>query len=279
MPRHTNGDEDMPQNSALQEELVAGMYALADEAEGLRFAPPVHTVYNPLVYAREPAERYIRRYAQKCRALLVGMNPGPFGMAQTGVPFGEVSYVRDWLGIEGRVERPPTEHPKRPIQGFSCQRSEVSGRRLWGFFKERFGTPDAFFKVLYVANYCPLVFMDANGRNLTPDKLPARERAPLYAACDRYLQKTAALLEPEFVIGIGAFAAERAKAALAGSAARREGAPLRSATLAGSAPLRFATVPHPSPANPQANRGWDRLAEHALGELGLLPNCAENYKS
>jgi single-strand selective monofunctional uracil DNA glycosylase len=246
-------------NQHIKEQLIQGMRLLADEAGKLAFSPPVHTVYNPLVYAREPAERYITLYAQKCRALLVGMNPGPFGMAQTGVPFGEIAHVRGWLGLEERVERPPLEHPKRPVQGFACTRSEVSGRRLWGFFKERFKTPGAFFRVFYAANYCPLVFMDAGGRNLTPDKLPAGERAALYAACDAYLQKTAELLEPEIIIGVGTFAAKRAEAALVSR---------------GAAPVRIATLPHPSPANPQANRGWDALAAKVLEELGLLPENA-----
>jgi single-strand selective monofunctional uracil DNA glycosylase len=241
---------------SIPEKLIGGLRALSDEVAGLHFAPPVYAVYNPLVYAREPAENYIRRYAQECRALLVGMNPGPFGMAQTGIPFGEITHVREWLGIGGKVERPPLEHPKRPIQGFSCPRSEVSGRRLWGFFKEHFGTPEAFFKRFYVTNYCPLVFMEESGRNLTPDKLSAHERALLYAACDRYLQETAALLKPEFIIGVGVFAAKRVQEALS--------------SIPQGSPLRFAVIPHPSPANPQANRGWDALAKQGLEELGLM---------
>ncbi|MDR2734499.1 MAG: single-stranded DNA-binding protein [Spirochaetota bacterium] len=249
-----------PPASIIPEKLIAAMRALAEETARLRFAPPVHTVYNPLIYAREPAERYTRRYARKCRALLVGMNPGPFGMAQTGIPFGEVGLAREWLDIDGRVERPSPEHPKRPIQGFSCPKSEVSGRRLWGFFRERFATPDDFFNIFFVTNYCPLVFMEESGRNLTPDKLSAGERAPLYAACDTYLQTTAALLEPEFVIGVGAFAAKRAQAALGDDGSRKA-----------TAALRFSVIPHPSPASPQANRGWSALALRALAELGLLP--------
>ena len=34
------------------------------------------------------------------RVVFLGMNPGPFGMAQVGVPFGEVAAVRDWLRID-----------------------------------------------------------------------------------------------------------------------------------------------------------------------------------
>jgi len=105
------------------------------------------------------------------------MNPGPFGMAQIGVPFGEIASARDWLGLEGPVGQPRTVNPKRPVEGFACARSEVSGQRLWGLFRARFGAPEAFFAEHFVANYCPLVFFEG-GRNLTPDKLPMAEHAP-----------------------------------------------------------------------------------------------------
>jgi len=218
----------------------------------LRFGPPVTHVYDPSHYARVPHELYLERHARTgIEALLVGMNPGPFGMAQTGVPFGEVSLVRDWLGIQGPVGRPESQHPARPVSGFDCPRSEVSGARLWGWARERFGAPEEFFARFFVWNYCPLAFMEASGKNRTPDKLPAAEREPLFAACDRALEEMAALLRPRHVIGIGAFAAARARAAL------------------GEERYRLGTLPHPSPASPAANRGWAPLAERALGALGI----------
>lgn len=127
------------------------------------------------------------------------MNPGPFGMAQTGVPFGEVELVRDWLGIDTKIGKPPREHPKRPIEGFACQRREISGQRLWGFARARFERPERFFARFFVWNYCPLLFLEASGRNLTPDKLRAAERAPLEAACDGALRRAIAILRPRIV--------------------------------------------------------------------------------
>ena len=41
--------------------------------------------------------------------------PGPFGMAQTGIPFGEIEHVRDWIGVSCAVDKPKNEHPKRLI--------------------------------------------------------------------------------------------------------------------------------------------------------------------
>lgn len=185
--------------------LVALSRRLADAAGALAFAPPVAFVYNPLVYAREPLERYLERWGGGTKELLfVGMNPGPFGMMQTGVPFGEVGLVRDWLGIAGTVSRPPAEHPKRPVLGFACRRSEVSGARLWGWARARFATPERFFARAFVWNWCPLGFLDEGGRNLTPEKLPRAERAAVEAVCDAALAEVVAALEVRWVIAVGA---------------------------------------------------------------------------
>ncbi|MBN2311312.1 MAG: single-stranded DNA-binding protein [Candidatus Hydrogenedentes bacterium] len=225
---------------------------LLGDIEGLRFAPPVTHVYNPLVYARKPYDAYWRRFGRAPKeVVLLGMNPGPFGMAQVGVPFGDVAMVRDWLGIEGPVASPPFEHPKRPVQGFACPRREVSGTRFWGWARSAFGEPDAFFSRFFVANYCPLCFMEHSGRNRTPDKLPARERLPLFAACDRALRSTVQLLRPRYVFGIGAFAEARAREALAGLE------------------LSVGRILHPSPASPAANRGWAQAAADTLREYGI----------
>lgn len=203
----------------------------------LSFGPPVTHVYNPLEYALEPCLDYYRKYGQGTkRLLMMGMNPGPWGMAQTGVPFGEVGMVRDWLGIRGKIGKPAHEHPARPVLGFDCPRSEVSGRRLWGFLKERYPNPEDFFRQAIVVNYCPLMFMEESGRNRTPDKLPAAEREPMLAACDEALQALAAHYQPRLVIGVGRWAESRAQAALPGQ--------------------KVACIAHPSPANPGANRGW-----------------------
>jgi single-strand selective monofunctional uracil DNA glycosylase len=220
--------------------------------EALSFSAPVTHVYDPLVYAREPYERYLRRYGRGHKdVVLLGMNPGPFGMAQTGVPFGEVGLVRDWLGIRGTVGRPLREHPKRPVLGFACTRSEVSGRRLWGLVRKRFETPERFFASFFVANYCPLVFLEKTGRNRTPDRLPAHQRAALFEVCDRALRRSVRCMRPRLVIGIGRFAEERAVRALA------------------DLDVQVGRIPHPSPASPAANRGWETAALHAFRKLGI----------
>jgi single-strand selective monofunctional uracil DNA glycosylase len=148
----------------------------------LRFAAPVTHVYNPINYAWAAHELYLRRYANgRKRVLFLGMNPGPFGMVQTGVPFGQIAAVRDWLGIEAKIGKPPNEHPKRHVTGFACRRSEISGERLWGLFAKRFGSAENFFDEHLVINYCPLAFLESSGRNRTPDKLPPHESGKLFA--------------------------------------------------------------------------------------------------
>ena len=233
------------------EGLIKAARDLSKKVEQLCFAPPVSHIYNPLSYAWAPHEIYLRRFgATRKKVVFIGMNPGPFGMVQCGVPFGEIAAARDWMGIEAAVDKPVPENPKRPIEGFACTRSEVSGRRLWSLFQQRFGTAEAFFAEHFVANYCPLAFFE-NGRNLTPDKLPSAERTPLYMACDEHLRTLVALLAPQWVIGIGGFAEVRAAEALGGMN------------------VRIGRVLHPSPASPAANRGWSEAATKQLSALGL----------
>ncbi len=240
-------DIDSPSSARL----IEAARLLSADVDRLSFSSPVSHVYNPLDYAWAPHEAYLRRYgASRKRVVFLGMNPGPFGMVQCGVPFGEIEAVRDWMGIEAPVDRPVPENPKRLIEGFACVRSEVSGKRLWGLCRERFGTAEAFFAEHFVANYCPLAFFD-HGRNLTPDKLAANESAPLYAACDHHLRLLVEALQPEWLIGIGAFAESRAANALDGMA------------------VSIGRVLHPSPASPAANRGWAEAATRQLTTLGV----------
>jgi single-strand selective monofunctional uracil DNA glycosylase len=238
-------------SSELSEQAILSAERLADAVDALDFSPPTTHVYNPLRYAATGQHAYLRLAANsKKKIFFMGMNPGPFGMAQTGVPFGEIAHVRDWMGIDATVLSPEVVHPKRPIEGFACLRSEVSGRRLWGLFADKFPDATDFFADHFVANYCPLVFMEASGRNRTPDKLPAAEMEPLYAVCDQHLRELVDLLQPEWVIGVGAFAESRAEKALQGYE------------------LQIGRILHPSPASPAANRGWAEQAEKQLQAMG-----------
>ncbi len=235
-------------------QLIASTLRLAEVLRPFDFSSPVACVYHTLDYTWEAHHEYLARFGRgKKRVVFLGMNPGPFGMAQTGVPFGEVAAVRDWMGIEKPIGKPQHEHPKRPIEGFACQRSEVSGRRLWGLFSQRFGTADAFFKDHFVLNYCPLVWMSATGANLTPDKISAAEMAPVEAACIAHLQEVIALLKPAFLIGVGGFAEER----------------MRRAAGAIQCHAQIGKILHPSPASPAANRGWAEAARKQLVEQGI----------
>lgn len=245
MPRSTN---------SVTQRLIAAAQELARQADALPFGPPVTHVYNPLVYAWEAHRQYIEKARPRStKVLFLGMNPGPWGMAQTGVPFGQVEAVRDWLGIRAPVGKPANEHPKRPVQGLACPRSEVSGQRLWGLFRERFGTPQRFFREHFVVNYCPLVFMEATARNRTPDKLPPAERRPLDEVCDAHLRVVIESLRPEHLVGIGAYAEACLRRVLASSGQSGQ----------------VTRILHPSPASPLANRGWAAAATEQLLQAGV----------
>ncbi len=225
---------------------------LVDELAELTFRAPVEYVYNPLEYARESFDAFVEMCdLSNVEAVLLGMNPGPWGMAQTGVPFGEVGAVRDWLKIDAVIGTPDEEHPKRPVLGLECHRSEVSGARLWGWAKDTFKSPRRFLKRFYICNYCPLIFLEVTGRNRTPDKLPSNERTPLLDICDRALFDTIESISPRMVVGVGAFAQKRAEKVLK------------------DIDIPVGGILHPSPASPIANRGWAKQANEQFAELGI----------
>ncbi len=229
---------------------------LRDDTEKLRFSDPVQFTYNPLTYAWVPHEQYVRAYGTgEKKHFFLGMNPGPFGMAQTGVPFGEVNAVVNWLRIYGVVGAPPQTHPKRPVDGFACPRSEVSGRRLWGLFAEHFSTAEAFFKDNYVANYCPLIWMSSGGSNITPDKLPAEQRAAVDNVCMKHLVTLLSILKPHTLVGVGAYATQKLKDAAAQLPHMK---------------FTVGTLLHPSPASPVANKYWPERPTQQLKDLGII---------
>lgn len=231
--------------------LIARTRAFCKQVAALHFAAPIEHVYNPLDYARAVHEAYLTRYGHgPKRVVFLGMNPGPFGMVQTGVPFGEVGTVKGWLGLQGPIRLPEPVYAPRPIQGLACARSEISGLRLWSYFRDRFGSAESFFRDHFVANYCPLAFF-IGSRNVTPDKLAPIERQPLFAICDAYLRDLVDCLQADWVIGVGDFAFKRAQGALA------------------DRPIRIGRILHPSPASPIANRGWAQAAHQQLATLGL----------
>ena len=220
---------------------------------------PVAHVYRPLEYASAVHQQFITRFGGGPKSyLLVGMNPGPWGMAQTGIPFGAVSSVRDWLRLDPvPIPRPSDEIEKRPVLGFECRRQEVSGDRLWSWAEDLYATPERFFADFWITNYCPLLFLDEEGRNLTPDKLRPADRDALFPACDRALAKIADTLSVARVIGVGVWAEKRARLATA------------------HLPVIVGRVLHPSPASPAANRGWAAAATRQLRESGVrLPRGA-----
>jgi single-strand selective monofunctional uracil DNA glycosylase len=240
-----------PSNTSQQ--LIAAARELSEQVGRLDFVAPVAHVYHPLTYAWPAHEEFLRRFGDgRKRVVFLGMNPGPFGMVQTGIPFGEIAAVRGWLKISAPIEKPAAEHPKRSILGYDCPRSEVSGRRLWKLFSDRFGSAEKFFAEHFVVNYCPLAFLSASGSNVTPDKLSKTVRSRLEKICDEHLRRVVEILEPEWLIGIGAFAMKRGELVAAGTK------------------IRVGQILHPSPASPKANRhDWGGTATQELAALGV----------
>ncbi|MBX3420725.1 MAG: single-stranded DNA-binding protein [Pirellulaceae bacterium] len=242
-------------SNRIGEQVLLAAGELSQACQALDFSGCAAWVYNPLQYAWQAHQQYILKYARRsCQVVFLGMNPGPWGMAQTGVPFGEVAAVTHWLKIDAPISAPDSQHPKRPVLGLKCPRSEVSGKRFWGLFSQRFDCADEFFQQHFVANYCPLAFMEQSARNLTPDKLPATSQVALQAVCDRHLARLLDVLQPQWLIGVGAWAESCGRRVIAEY---------------GLSKIQVGRILHPSPASPLSSRDWPGTATKQLQALGV----------
>ena len=245
--------------SLTSQELLGLIDAQAHALTQLKLTTPsLGWVTHPLRYARAGHVAYMERFGGDTarRVLFVGMNPGPWGMAQTGVPFGDVVMVRDWMGLQAVIEQPEAPCPRRPVQGFALTRREGSGKRLWGWAASRFGQASSFFAQAFVWCYCPMLFLASErARNITPDQLLKQDQAAIFGPCDVMLDALLEHLQPQVVVGIGRFAHGRAAQVIRARPAQRQ--------------PQLGLILHPSPANPQANQGWEQTIEAQLVAMGL----------
>ncbi|KAA0194921.1 hypothetical protein HAZT_HAZT005351 [Hyalella azteca] len=227
----------------------------------LSYGDKVQYTYDPIQYASVPHCNYLHMFCSPKPAslMLLGMNPGPWGMAQTGVPFGHVGVVRDWLGVTGEVRKPCNEHPNRTVLGFSCHRSEVSGGRLWSLLKLLCcNNPSVLAKSIFLHNYCPLLYLTSTGTNVTPADLKAAYRRPLESLCDASLHDVVSLLGVTDILAVGNYACNGARRAVA------------------QLPVKVHKLMHPSPRNPLANIDWESAALQQLRQAGLLDRFPYN---
>ncbi|XP_006564278.1 single-strand selective monofunctional uracil DNA glycosylase [Apis mellifera] len=238
----------------ISEQILSVERDLVIELGKIVFHSPIEYVYSPLEYAFNIHTMYVQKYCNTIKKILfLGMNPGPWGMSQTGVPFGEISMVRDWLKICGPVGKPVKEQPNRKVTGFQCNRSEISGKRLWSLFQKLCGSPEKFFQQAYIHNYCPIALMKKNGCNITPAEIKGSEIQTLHSSCDKALLDIIKIIKAEIVIGIGGYAEKRAQFVIQSS----------------KLPIKVLCLPHPSP-RAVNNKNWSEKATKKLSEFGLL---------
>ena len=225
------------------EQLIRAAASLCDDVGpiGRRLVSEgsVDVCYNPLNYAWDAHEAYLRKMGGcGARTVILGMNPGPHGMGQMGIPFAATSVVRDLLGITGiPVDQPEVVDSRRPVVGLEYPREEVSGTRLWGLLAEYYGDVGAIASSVFLVNHCPLMlFSGPRATNITPDKVAGPTAQVLLERCDQHLREVVSALNADRVIGVGKFAESRARSALV------------------DAVVEVVGCWHPSPASPLANR-------------------------
>jgi len=214
----------------------------------------VNYAYNPLDYAWKPHEFYLEKYGSLgAKTIIMGMNPG-HGMGNTGIPFGCPEKVKTYLNITNlKVKQPVKTHHKREITGLECKKPEISGKRIWGLIEEIYGSPTNAFKEIFVLNHFPLWMFNESGQNITPDKLRKSTTKEIFTVCNKYLTDIADILNSETIIGVGKYAHKMAKLAISDNR-------IKSITVK--------EIPHPSPANPLANKDngkiWKNLSKEVI---------------
>ncbi|XP_055587018.1 single-strand selective monofunctional uracil DNA glycosylase [Uranotaenia lowii] len=231
---------------------------LCESLKQIPLPADVAAVYNPIEYACELHQAYMQRYLDGHKPVLfLGMNPGPWGMCQTGIPFGYVPAVRDWLQLQGKVLKPIGELQARPVDGLNCTRGEQSGQRWWGLYQELCGTPEVFFRHCFVYNICPLAFFHSSGRNITPADLKGAPKLRMQEVCTQYLKIALDLFNPTVVVSVGRYTEDRVKALV-----RQQ--------LVDPTRVRLLCMPHPSPRSLN-NTNWNEKAKLWIEENGLMP--------
>ena len=283
-------------------DLIKTTRILADDLHALRRPAGVSHVYNPLRYMWPAHERFLSRHYVTDRAsapdgrldfyepagatrprryLILGMNPGPHGMVQTGLPFGDVVNAAAMLGYRTGDQVPAPDlagvelHPSRPVIGLSATRREASGERLWGGLAAIFGGLEQTLAACFAANYCPLAYFadDAQGTNVTPEDFgkktikgePNPRHDPGYAAeldkvCLPYLVRVARAMRVEVILAVGRYA--EAKANIIAALQPDDSRPARP---------KVVYLTHPSPLATRSAGEWATMARHALENAGALP--------
>ncbi|XP_022920876.2 single-strand selective monofunctional uracil DNA glycosylase-like [Onthophagus taurus] len=236
---------------------------LSKELNNLTFSSPAHYIYNPLEYAWKPHSTFVKTYCKGTKdVLFLRINPGPWGMCQTGIPFGEVNISKEWLKMNGEVEKPKNECPKKQIKGFECHRSEQSGKRFYGFFKNLCRTPEVFFKNAFVYNFCPLSFMEKEEEgkrcaNITPDKLKGQIKKDLENICGKTLVNILKLLDVKIIVAVGRYTEKQAVKIIQES----------------QLDIEVIYMRHPSR---MAGRNWSKTAQNVLDTTDLKQYFSNN---
>lgn len=89
---------------SISDELLSIEQRQCSQLLEIEYPSPVTHVYNPLSYASQTHQNFVRRYGNgRKKVLFVGMNPGPFGMAQNGVCCDD-KLSKDYLFLSSATE-------------------------------------------------------------------------------------------------------------------------------------------------------------------------------
>jgi len=129
-------------------------------------------VWNPALYALDIYQEYLTKFPPEPGAILaLGLNPGPYGMAQTGIPFTDCRTASGALGMEMTIPgKAPDDLISRLKKANGKWRGtyERSSLGMYRFLILAWGDIKTAYRNWFVGNPCPLLFLDPERWNVTP---------------------------------------------------------------------------------------------------------------
>jgi hypothetical protein len=175
----------------------------ADEVVAAMKLRKGQSTMNVHAHALPAYEAFLERYYADAHppVAAIAMNPGKFGAVQTGIPF------TDWP--RGLELLPDLDKLVDRSVGLPNPNREQSGRRVYGWGLQRFGSYQELFRHVLFMLTCPVAVLEGQGtrvNNVPLDQLPRREAQ---RCLDLIVRRVPALLkaaQPKGMLLLGAYA-------------------------------------------------------------------------
>ena len=158
-------------------------------------------VWNPQLYGLPLYRRFATEHLPTSRGAIValGLNPGKYGMSQTGIPFTDVTRAaRVGIAIE-----PPGLAPASLRPFLKSYRVERSSASVYNLLDALWGGPAEGWRRLWAVAPCGLLFLEPDGTNVTPADARLARRDDVRELRLRVIRESVEAARPRGVLLLG----------------------------------------------------------------------------